>query len=267
LVSVTTSNDTSYDEVGPQSPAFHRLETLSPGNWSPAVSEWSVSDWGFLFNPQWVIEEAISRLFSQAAPSFSASVASSDPSNAPSTPASAENFHPTGHRSQYPVFLDTRDSSSAELQEALYYWIYEGRLHQQDHLCFEDDMGSEPAHMALRTLHGPLNAFIDYPAMAVHGAQDLQNPSFFPLDFSNIPPIADDLPNASTSPTSLDFSLPMSNIRSTLETVNEEPEEFNGNRDAATTPEESSSHNFSITIDASQVGIQIQLMHPDTPTL
>jgi hypothetical protein len=253
--SVTTSNNTSYDEVDPYLPVFHRLETLSAGNWSPAVSEWSVSDWGFLFNPQWVIEEAVSRLLTQSAqsahsiPPLSTSASSREPGSFPPTPVSLEDpYHPT-QPAQYPLFLDTRDTSSAELQETLYYWVYEGGLHQLDHLHFEDDMGAEPAHQALRALHGPLNAFVDYTAMAAQGDQDFQHPSPLPFDFARLPPVSDDAPDELSTSTSLDHSLPTSVERTTLSTI---PEVAEGQGDG----------DVVILVDASQEGIRMDLLHP-----
>jgi hypothetical protein len=52
------SDAVSYEEVEIYVPVPRRVEMAQPGDWSPAVSEWSVDLWDFMFNPQWVIEEA-----------------------------------------------------------------------------------------------------------------------------------------------------------------------------------------------------------------
>jgi hypothetical protein len=252
--SASSSDITSYDGSEPYSPNFHRLETLSTGNWSPAVSDWSVDDWGFLFNPQWLIDDAISRLLTQsghssAVPPLSLSVSSRESTSIPSTPAnSADPYHATQHSPQ-PAFLDTRETSSAELQETLYYWVYEGGLHQQDHLRFEDEMGTEPGHQALRALHGPLNSFVDYTTMSIQGPQDLQHPSHLPFVLGRLPIASNDAPDATSSATSLDHSLPTSDMRTTLASVPEEAEE-------------EEDHVYIVTIDTSQQSARMDLLHP-----
>jgi hypothetical protein len=55
----------------------------------------------------------------------------------------------------------------AELHTALYYWAYNRALRQIDTRCYEDEKGSEPAELALHVVHGSLQQFIDYGAMAM----------------------------------------------------------------------------------------------------
>jgi hypothetical protein len=123
----------------------------------------------------------------------------------------------------------------AELHTALYYWAYDGALRQIDIRRYEDEKGSEPAELALRVVHGSLQRFIDYGAMAT---DEVRRPRVFavrpptpfrpltplltsvenlftipdgPLDSSALftPDSSDSSgPNPTQSPTSLDFSLP-----------------------------------------------------------
>jgi hypothetical protein len=123
----------------------------------------------------------------------------------------------------------------AELHTALYYWAYDGALRQIDIRRYEDEKGSEPAELALRVVHGSLQRFIDYGAMAT---DEVRRPRVFavrpPTPFrpltplltpvenlftipdgplhSSVPfmPDSSDLsgPNPMQLPTSLDFSLP-----------------------------------------------------------
>ncbi|KAJ7342563.1 hypothetical protein DFH08DRAFT_963305 [Mycena albidolilacea] len=123
----------------------------------------------------------------------------------------------------------------AELHMALYYWAYDGALRQIDIRRYEDEQGSEPAELALRVVHGSLQRFIDYGAMAT---EEIQRPRAFavrpPTPFRPLSPLPNFVanfsitpegplessalftpdasdssgPNPTQSPTSLDFSLP-----------------------------------------------------------
>ncbi|KAJ7356957.1 hypothetical protein DFH08DRAFT_850592 [Mycena albidolilacea] len=124
----------------------------------------------------------------------------------------------------------------AELHTALYYWAYDGALRQIDARRYEDEKGSEPAELALRVVHGSLQRFIDYGAMAT---DEIRRPRVFaarpptpfqpltplltpvknfftipdsPLESSALftPDVSDSSgPNPAQSPTSLDFRLPL----------------------------------------------------------
>jgi hypothetical protein len=122
-----------------------------------------------------------------------------------------------------------------ELHTALYYWAYDGALHQIDTRRYEDEQGSEPAELALRVVHGSLQRFIDYGAMVT---DEIRRPRVFavrpPTPFQPLTPLLTPVanlfqipegslessalftpdssdppgPNPVQSPTSLDFSLP-----------------------------------------------------------
>jgi hypothetical protein len=129
-------------------------------------------------------------------------------SSYPATPAEANE--------PLPVF-ETSGTHSARLQAALYQWARENRAHQDEHLCFEDEMGAEPAHQALHILHGPLSSFVDYPAMVALGTQDYCFPDTIPFDSIEFLTAPDEEFGPAAFATSLDHSLPTSAIRSTVE--------------------------------------------------
>ncbi|KAF8130430.1 hypothetical protein K438DRAFT_1999408 [Mycena galopus ATCC 62051] len=193
-----------------------RISTLSPGEWSPAVTEWSVETPDFMFNPAWVIDEAVVRAFNASVagpPTTSAASSTSTTSSTDATTSSngdAESgLHAPFHR--LPQF-SFQPGNSEDVQLALYFWLYDSALKQLDARRFEDDFGSEPAEKALRILHGPLRRFVDYAAMAAEGERSLQDTA--PHQYRPLSPISesdapsDDSPGPVQSPTSLDFSLP-----------------------------------------------------------
>ncbi|KAF8131336.1 hypothetical protein K438DRAFT_1998936 [Mycena galopus ATCC 62051] len=218
--SVTSETTDSFDvvEVPPANGApvtRERLETLLPGGWSPAVTEWSVEIPDFLFNPTLVIDEAVARALRAASagpPTTTASAASSTNAT-PSSSEEAEAEYVPGPFHRFPR-LHLQPNDSEEVQLALYFWLYDGALKQLDARRFEDDFGSEPAEKALRILHGPLRRFVDYTAMAAEGVQALQQLGPFPspqplTPISEYDEASEDGLHPNRSPTSLDHSLPV----------------------------------------------------------
>ncbi|KAJ7863041.1 hypothetical protein B0H14DRAFT_2575015 [Mycena olivaceomarginata] len=209
---------------------MYRQETMSPGNWSPAVSDWSVEEFDllppFCVDPQHIVNWAVSRALNDlGAMSLGHEFASDEDSDADSREGlEAHAELPSTAESEEPPRVAHRDSGSVQLVHELMRWIYEGKAHQQTHLHFEDEMGCEPANCALRALHGPLSTFVDYAAMAAEGILDLCCPSPPPYGLENYLLILDDTPSSDASSTSLDHSLPgcslqlpMSADRSTAE--------------------------------------------------
>jgi hypothetical protein len=179
-----------------------------------------VDDWDFLFNPQWVIDEAIFRVLAQSrgpttVPVTIESPSSNDADSYPATPDDTDDFLPR---------YEFVNEHTAELQMALHRWAHENNLHQQEHLQFEDDMGAAPAYQALHVLHGSLNAFVDYPAMVAQGIQNFRAPP--PFDSTGFSVASDDELDPGASPTSLDHSLPTSAVRSTLNEHETATEDF-----------------------------------------
>ncbi|KAF8210440.1 hypothetical protein K438DRAFT_1959705 [Mycena galopus ATCC 62051] len=214
--SSSESSNESYDLVDPVSAPGHvavheRIPTVSPGEWSPAVTEWSVETPDFMFNPTWVIDEAIARALNAtvAEPPATASTASSTNATSSSNGDVESGLHAPFHRLPQFTF---QPGNSEDVQLALYFWLYDGALKQLDARRFEDDFGSEPAEKALRILHGPLRRFVDYAAMAAEGVHNLQDTA--PHQFHPLSPVSeqdvpsDDFLDSVHSPTSLDFSLP-----------------------------------------------------------
>ncbi|KAF8189927.1 hypothetical protein K438DRAFT_1971425 [Mycena galopus ATCC 62051] len=211
----STSSD-SYENINSATflhptTAHERIPTLSPGGWSPAVTEWSVETPDFMFNPTWVIDEAVARALNAeaAAPPTTASTASSTNTTTSSNGDDEPGLHAPFHHLPQFTF---QPGNPEDLQLALYFWLYDGALKQLDARCFEDDFGSEPAEKALRILHGPLHRFIDYTAMAAEGVHNLQDAAphrpypLSPISERDAP--SDDSWSHVRSPTSLDFSLP-----------------------------------------------------------
>jgi hypothetical protein len=105
-------------------------------------------------------------------------------------------------------------------------------------------MGAELAHQALHVLHGPLSSFVDYTAMVALGTQDYRFPDALPFDTIEFMTAPDEELGPTASPTSLDYSLPTSTVRSTA--VNEEPP---------------ANETTSVTIDAAWEGIEVEILH------
>ncbi|KAF8146839.1 hypothetical protein K438DRAFT_2027960 [Mycena galopus ATCC 62051] len=192
-----------------QTDAGNRIRTLSPGEWSPAVTEWSVETPDFMFNPTWVIDVAVARALHASVaepPATASSAASSTDATSSSNEDTDPGFYAPYHRLPRFTF---QPGNPEDTQLALYFWMYDGALKQLDARRFEDDFGSEPAEKALRILHGPLRRLVDYAAMAAGGGRDLPDSASHPL-----PPIleqsvaSDDSVGPDQSPTSLDLSLP-----------------------------------------------------------
>ncbi|KAF8211152.1 hypothetical protein K438DRAFT_1959335 [Mycena galopus ATCC 62051] len=171
-------------------------ENINQRRWSPAVTEWSVETPDFMFNPTWVIDEAVARALNAeaAAPPTTASTASSTNATTSSNETTSPGF--MRHSTAFHSLLFSQEPRGSSL----------------DARRFEDDFGSEPAEKALRILHGPLHRFIDYTAMAAEGVHNLQDAAphrpypLSPISERDAP--SDDSWSHVRSPTSLDFSLP-----------------------------------------------------------
>ncbi|KAF8209293.1 hypothetical protein K438DRAFT_2062281 [Mycena galopus ATCC 62051] len=167
-----------------------RIETLAPNEWSPAASE---EAWGWP---------------SSYPPSYATD--SLDPSS-----TSSESRSEFSCTSRYEFY----DDNNFELHESLSFWVRDGSEHQRDHRRFENEMGVEPFHQALQTLHGPLSFFVDYLAMVGQGVKDLVSTAFAPSpNHASVFPVDSDIettePASGASPgptaihTSLDLTLP-----------------------------------------------------------
>ncbi|KAF8200014.1 hypothetical protein K438DRAFT_1966350 [Mycena galopus ATCC 62051] len=178
--SASSSSNKSYDLVdpvpAPRHTAVHeRIPTISPGGWSPAVTEWSVETPDFMFSPTWVIDEAVARVLNATAaePPATASMGSLT-NTTPFLNGDAESgLHMPYHR--LPQFT-IQPGAPEDVQLALYFWLYDSALKQLGACRFEDEFGSEPAEKALHILHGPLRHFIDYAAMAAKGYKTFKTP-------------------------------------------------------------------------------------------
>ncbi|KAF8158928.1 hypothetical protein K438DRAFT_1986103 [Mycena galopus ATCC 62051] len=225
--SITETSSDSYDMVNTDAPTrievHERIPVLTLGGWSPAVTEWSVEIPDFMFNPAWIIDEAVARALNVtvAEPPATASTASSTNATPSSNGDLESGLYAPYHR--LPQF-SFQPGNPEDVQLALYFWLYDGALQQLDARRFEDKFGSEPAEKALRVLHGPLSRFIDYTAMATEGVHSLQHlaplASLHPM--SPIPEqsgTSDDGLHPTHSPTSLDHSLPSHSPHSTTSSV------------------------------------------------
>ncbi|KAJ7303063.1 hypothetical protein DFH08DRAFT_977275 [Mycena albidolilacea] len=185
-------------------------ESISPGDWSPAISDWSVEEFDlfppFRPNPAHIIDLAICRALGEQYRPCSRS--SSDPgydNSREDAEAAAEFPQP-----DFSPRLGAGDQRSEQIRLELQSWTYECNAHRLTHLQHEDEMGSEPANAALRALHGPLSKFVDYIAMAAEGVTNLHHPpSPPPYAVSLFVGTPTEDPHGNSSPTSLDFSLPM----------------------------------------------------------
>ncbi|KAJ7828576.1 hypothetical protein B0H14DRAFT_3466258 [Mycena olivaceomarginata] len=189
---------------------------LEPARWSPIISQWIHEITGNDPSESDISSSAYSAVSSNASTSSGTEDSVDDP------PQKVPQYNPPS-------------GEMAELHTALYYWAYDGALRQIDTRHYEDAKGSEPAELALRVVHGSLQRFIDYGAMATDEVWRLRvfavhPPTPFrpltplltpienlftipdgPLDSSALfTPDASDSsgPNPAQSPTSLDFSLP-----------------------------------------------------------
>ncbi|KAJ7841405.1 hypothetical protein B0H14DRAFT_2586993 [Mycena olivaceomarginata] len=152
---------------------------LSPGNWSPAVSDGRLTTWEPL--------------------SLGHNIASDEDSDADSREElEAHAELPTATESEAPSRVAPRNPGATQLVHELMRWIYEGKAHQQTHLHFEDEMGCEPANSPswIMLLWQPR----EFPTYAV-----LRPP---PYGLNNYPPIPDDTQDSDSSSASLDPSLP-----------------------------------------------------------
>ncbi|KAJ7084082.1 hypothetical protein B0H15DRAFT_802648 [Mycena belliarum] len=91
---------------------------------------------------------------------------------------------------------------------ALDEWIREGTAEQQHQLRWEDEIGGAPILSALRTLHGPLRAHMDFVAMAANDLRRTGLVSALAVDMGRVPASPSPSPDFTQSATSLDYSLP-----------------------------------------------------------
>jgi hypothetical protein len=208
-----------------------------PARWSPLISQWSVGTPHYVCNLAWTAEPFSNRIHELTGNDFIDSDINSSAYSVASSSASSSSgmedsvVDPLRKVPQYNPPL----GEMAELHTALYYWAYDRVLRQIDTRRYEDEKGSEPAELALRIVHGSLQRFIDYGAMAT---EDIQRPRAFavcpPMLFRPLSPLPNSVanlftildgpldssalftpdssdssgPNPTQSPTSLDFSLP-----------------------------------------------------------
>ncbi|KAJ7905602.1 hypothetical protein B0H14DRAFT_2554098 [Mycena olivaceomarginata] len=184
-------------------------ESISPGDWSPAISDWSVEEFDlfppFRPNPAHIIDLAIGRALNERYLPGSRFPSDLNSNNSREDAEAAAEFP----QSEFSPRLDSRDPRSEQIRLELQSWTYECNAHRLTHLQHEDEMGSDPANAALRALHGPLSKFVDYVAMAAEGVTNLHHPpSPPPYSVSLFVDTLNENPHGSSSPTSLDFSLP-----------------------------------------------------------
>ncbi|KAJ7801045.1 hypothetical protein B0H14DRAFT_2615658 [Mycena olivaceomarginata] len=150
-------------------------ESISPGDWSPAISDWSVEEFDlfppFRPNPAHIIDLAICRALNERYRPGSCSSSDLEGNNScEDAEAAAEFLQP-----DFSPRLGSRDHRSEQIRLELQSWTYECNAHRLTHLQHEDEMGSDPANAALRVLHGPLSKFVDYVAMAAEGTENSIN--------------------------------------------------------------------------------------------
>jgi hypothetical protein len=174
-----------------------------------------------MFNPQWVIDEALYRVLTQShvdtVPTTAESASSHDTDSYPATPRDTDEDFGNQQQRYEPYHEHT-----PELWASLQHWAQNNSLHQQEHLRFEDEMGAKPAYQALHVLHGPLNSFIDYVAMVSQGIQNFRHPvlSLSILDDASL--VSDEEYSPAISPSSLDYSLPMSPLPDDTDSISSE---------------------------------------------
>jgi hypothetical protein len=151
-------------------------ESISPGDWSPAISDWSVEEFDlfppFRPNPAHIIDLAICRALNEPYQPGSCSSSDFEGNNSHGDAEATAEFL----QSDFSPRLGSRDHRSEQIRLELQSWTYECNVHRLTHLQHEDEMGSEPANAALRVLHGPLGKFVDYVTMAAEGVTNLHHP-------------------------------------------------------------------------------------------
>ncbi|KAJ7368228.1 hypothetical protein DFH08DRAFT_796234 [Mycena albidolilacea] len=185
-------------------------ESISPGDWSPAISDWSVEEFDlfppFRPNPAHIIDLAICRALNERYLPGSRSSSNLEGDHSREDAEDAAEFP----QPDFSPRFGPRDHRAEHIRLELQSWTYECNAHRLTHLQHEDEMGSEPANAALRALHGPLSKFVDYVAMAAEGVTNLHHPpSPPPYSVSLFVDTPNESPHGNSGPTSLNFSLPM----------------------------------------------------------
>ncbi|KAJ7794950.1 hypothetical protein B0H14DRAFT_3496554 [Mycena olivaceomarginata] len=167
-------------------------ESISPGDWSPAISDWSVEEFDlfppFRPNPAHIIDLAIGRALNEHYLLGSRSPSDLDSDNSCEDVEAAAEFP----QSDFSPRLGSRNRRSDQIRLELQSWTYECSAHQLTHLQHEDEMGSEPANAALQ------------------GVTDLRHPpSPPPYSVSLFVGAPSESPQGNSSPTALNFSLPL----------------------------------------------------------
>ncbi|KAJ7905816.1 hypothetical protein B0H14DRAFT_2554251 [Mycena olivaceomarginata] len=177
-------------------------ESISPGDWSPAISDWSVEEFDlfppFRPNPAHIIDLAIGRALNEHYLSGSRSPSDLDSDNSREDAEAAAELP----QSDFSLRLGSRDHRSDLIRLELQSWTYECSAHRLTHLQHEDEMGSEPANAALPSLWTML-------PWRQKASPDLRHPpSPPPYSVSLFVGTLSESPQGNSSPTSHDFSLP-----------------------------------------------------------
>ncbi|KAJ7098523.1 hypothetical protein B0H15DRAFT_945039 [Mycena belliarum] len=184
---------------------------------SPVLSEWSVTDSELNIDPQIIIDSAVSSALSQLSDEHS------DPAAAPTTlllsPPSDDPVHSTNAIEPLTHASPPGDDQTLALDA----WLRAGLEGQNEHIRWEDEAGGAPLLSALRTLHGPLRAYMDFVFMAAEESQRSGLLAALSGSLHLAARSATPSPDLSQSPTSLDFSLPTPKttaaVTDTLETA------------------------------------------------
>ncbi|KAJ6470134.1 hypothetical protein C8R47DRAFT_1222767 [Mycena vitilis] len=248
------SSEYSYEEIDPYGRYPRQPAVNSKGNFSSAVSEWSVTSSDFAIEPENILNEALfrvrvqqedtSNMFRSTSAPPTPTLRSPNHASPPVTATSANTTSFTGTAAydtaemggtmgtsffdglHEPESFGGPQNRCAQLPpgcaDDLCEWAEDGMRHRNEFLHWEDGIHGEPLRDALRTLHGPLARFLDYPTMAREGVASLS--AFSPLvvhcrDDSHVSPSP---PDPTQSPTSLDFSLPTDPRPETEEPGNDE---------------------------------------------
>ncbi|KAJ7100763.1 hypothetical protein B0H15DRAFT_944053 [Mycena belliarum] len=188
-----------------ESEGFFRIETIGV---SPITTEWSVTTSELGIDPQLIIDTACRSALNQLPRDDALSDHATIASNEPLSPLSDI---PTT------AFLDSPHTSSrsapigTDQTRELGQWLRAGLDAQQQQLSWEDELGGAPLLSALRALHGPLRAHLDFVAMAAVERQRGELLAALEMGLVPVIPPPSPSPDLSQYPTSLDFSLPSVN--------------------------------------------------------
>ncbi|KAJ7485510.1 hypothetical protein FB451DRAFT_1431780 [Mycena latifolia] len=204
------------------------LSSLSSSSPEGPVTERSAEYDFDYYDPQDIIDDAVSRVIAQTPGIILYHSPTTTFSSAPATPPPASNDDTDSvdtadfdaqisAATGYLPDFQPRDDSNRTLGEDIYSWV-EHQMERQDHTRRWDmDFGGEPWHDARSTAYGPLHSFLDHPRMAAENLRELSRDvaaytskfGAFPISSSRpMTPVSDTVPHGNQSPTSLDFSLP-----------------------------------------------------------